>query len=104
MVRRTLRFLKPLGIALLILAAVPCVVSSLCVVWCRRELTVDRESNRVALARSWHTFHELEPLQKTEIPPYRTPSPSNCEQTVWVCVAAEIADRSRRESSASCAL
>ncbi len=68
MVRRTLRFLKPLGIALLILALVPCVVEfALRVVWCRRELTVDRESNRVALARSWHTFHELEPLQKTEI-------------------------------------
>jgi hypothetical protein len=68
MVRRTLRFLKPLGIALLILALVPCVVEfTLRVVWCRRELTVDRESNRVALARSWHTFHELEPLQKTEI-------------------------------------
>lgn len=68
MVRRTLRFLKPLGIALLILALVPCVVEfALRVVWCRRELTVDRESNRVALVRSWHTFHELEPLQKTEI-------------------------------------
>jgi len=68
MVRRTLRFLKPLGIALLILALVPCVVEfALRIAWCRRELTVDRESNRVALARSWHTFHELEPLQKIEI-------------------------------------
>ena len=69
MVRRTLRFLKPLGIALLILALVPCVVEfALRIVWCRRELTVDRESNRVALARSWHTFHELEPLHTTSIP------------------------------------
>ncbi|MBI1315032.1 hypothetical protein GC176_27390 [bacterium] len=69
MVRRTFRFLKPLGIALLILALAPCVAEFvLRIVWCRRELTTDRDSHRVALAPSWFTFHELEPLQKIRIP------------------------------------
>ncbi|MHC4880679.1 MAG: hypothetical protein ACYTGL_29860 [Planctomycetota bacterium] len=68
MVRRTFRFLKPLGIALLILALAPCVAEFvLRVVSCRRELTTDRDDNRVALVRSWHTFHELEPLQRTTV-------------------------------------
>lgn len=69
MVRRSLKFLKPLGIALVILALAPCIAEFILrVVWCRRELTTDRYTDRLSLVRSWHTFHELEPLQVTAVP------------------------------------
>ena len=69
MIRRLGRFLKPLLLAMLMLAVLPCVVES----WLRwQEFRIGREifsgdPQEELIAPSWRTHHQLKPLRKIAI-------------------------------------
>ncbi|MDA0283657.1 MAG: hypothetical protein O3B86_09910, partial [Planctomycetota bacterium] len=69
MIRRTLKSLKPLTFALLVLVLTPCVVEFVFrVSMCRSQLRTTPGKSQLAVASSWYMHHELEPLQRTSVP------------------------------------
>jgi hypothetical protein len=67
MIRRTLKSLKPISLALLVLFLAPCVVEfTFRVIACRSELTTQDVKSGLATTSSWYTHHELEPLQRAK--------------------------------------
>jgi hypothetical protein len=69
MIRRTLKSLKPISLALLVLVLAPCVVEfAFRIVECRWQLETKVAQSRLATSPSWYTHHELEPLQRTSVP------------------------------------
>lgn len=69
MIRRTLKSLKPISLALLVLVLTPCVVEFVFrVASCRSQLTTDAAKAELATTASWFTHHELEPLQHVSVP------------------------------------
>jgi hypothetical protein len=69
MIRRTLKSLKPISLALLVLVLTPCVVEFVFrITACRAELATGATSVKLAKTASWYTHHELEPLQHVSVP------------------------------------
>jgi hypothetical protein len=68
MIRRTLKSLKPVSLALLVLVLTPCVVEFVFrIVACRSQLATDAARGELATTTSWYTHHELEPLQHVSV-------------------------------------
>jgi hypothetical protein len=69
MIRRALKILKPISLALLVLVLAPCVVEFVFrIMECRWQLETKVAQSRLAISASWYTHHELEPLQRTSVP------------------------------------
>lgn len=69
MIRRTLKSLKPISLALLVLVLTPCVVEfAFRFVACRSQLAAKISSGKLKTSPSWYTHHELEPLQRISVP------------------------------------
>ncbi len=69
MIRRTLKSLKPISLALLVLVLTPCVVEFVFrVASCRSQLATDAAKAELTTTASWYTHHELEPLQLVRVP------------------------------------
>jgi hypothetical protein len=76
MIRRTLKSLKPISLALLVLVLAPCVVEfAFRINACRSELSTKNVRSELATTSSWYTHHELEPLQRTSVPGIDTQLP-----------------------------
>jgi len=68
MTRRIFKSVKPLALALLLLALAPCVLEfALRVSACRMELITSQKACGVSIVSSWQTHHQLEPLQRSEL-------------------------------------
>lgn len=68
MLRRTLKSLKPLTFALIVLVLTPCIAEfAMRVSMCTSQLETKLASSGLTVAASWHTHHELEPLQRTRV-------------------------------------
>ena len=68
MIRRTLKSLKPISLALLVLALAPCVVEfAFRIIACRSQLKTSEARAVLATTPSWYTHHELEPLQRVSV-------------------------------------
>lgn len=69
MIRRTLKILKPISLALLVLVLAPCVVEfAFRFTACRSQLEKAPARSELATSPSWYTHHELQPLQSTSVP------------------------------------
>ena len=70
MIRKTLKGLKPVSLALLVLILAPCVIEfAFRLAACRSELALQQEANsQLVTTPSWYAHHELEPLQRISIP------------------------------------
>ena len=68
MIRRTLKILKPISLALLVLVMAPCVVEfAFRIAACRSQLKTSEARATLATTSSWFTHHELEPLQRVSV-------------------------------------
>lgn len=68
MFRRLYGLLKPLGIAIAILAILPCVIEfAVRFADCRSMLASPGQAEAITTVPSWHTHHELTPLQNVPI-------------------------------------
>ena len=68
MIRRTLKSLKPISLALLVLVLAPCVVEfAFRIAACRSQLKTSEVRAVLATTPSWFTHHELEPLQRVSV-------------------------------------
>jgi hypothetical protein len=68
MIRRTLKSLKPISLALLVLVLAPCVVEfAFRIAACRSQLKTSEARAVLATTPSWFTHHELEPLQRVSV-------------------------------------
>lgn len=68
MIRRTLKSLKPISLALLVLVLAPCVVEfAFRIAACRSQLKTSDVRATLATTPSWFTHHELEPLQRVSV-------------------------------------
>lgn len=68
MIRRTLKSLKPISLALLVLVLAPCVVEfAFRIAACRTQLETSEPRAALVTAPSWFTHHELEPLQHVSV-------------------------------------
>tara|TARA_R110002072_G_scaffold243821_2_gene403103 strand:- start:89517 stop:90920 length:1404 start_codon:yes stop_codon:yes gene_type:complete len=68
MIRRTLKSLKPISLALLVLVLAPCVVEfAFRITACRSQLKTSDVRATLATVPSWFTHHELEPLQRVTV-------------------------------------
>ncbi|NQV23073.1 MAG: SGNH/GDSL hydrolase family protein [Rhodopirellula sp.] len=69
MIRRTLKSLKPVSLALLVLVLAPCVVEfAFRITACRSQLTTCLAKSQLATSPSWYTHHELNPMQRISVP------------------------------------
>jgi hypothetical protein len=69
MIRRTLKSLKPISLALLVLVLTPCVVEfAFRFTACRSQLEKESAKSQLVTSPSWYTHHELQPLQRTSVP------------------------------------
>ncbi len=79
MIRRVLKTLKPISLAIVVLLLAPCVVEFLLrLSACRSGFRSEANHSTVLTVPSWHAHHELEPFQATDLPA----SESGAEQTV----------------------
>lgn len=68
MIRRTLKSLKPISLALLVLVLSPCVVEfAFRIAACRSQLETSEPHAALVTVPSWFTHHELEPLQHVSV-------------------------------------
>ena len=69
MIRRTLKSLKPISLALLVLVLTPCVVEfAFRFTACRSQLTTQSASSQLVTTPSWYTHHQIQPLQRVSVP------------------------------------
>jgi hypothetical protein len=69
MIRRVLKNLKPISLALLVLVLAPCVLEFLLrLSACRSGFRTESTHSTVSTVPSWHAHHELEPFQAADLP------------------------------------